>query len=321
MLKAIAERGRAYMNFAIIGCGNMADIYAKRIVSSNIMRLAAVFHREQDKAERFAKPYETRAYSNYREMLGDSAIDAVVVTVPTYLHKEFVLEAARHRKHILCEKPLALNSADALEMSRVCEDNGVRMYVAQVVRFFPEYAAIRQAVSKGQVGQPSCVRAKRLTHNPPAGSWYADTAKSGGVVLDLMIHDLDFVRWTFGPARLKEARQTKNDKLHHVIVELEFREGLLAEVESMWGYTGPFTTSIVVSGTGGELRHDSTSGSEGEEGVEVPEFHEGADPYLQQIEHFKQSVEQLQPFIVEPAEVIQTMELVESIASFLQARS
>ncbi|WP_010277751.1 Gfo/Idh/MocA family protein [Paenibacillus senegalensis] len=309
------------MNFALIGCGNMADIYAKKIFSSDTMRLAAVFHREQEKAERFARPYEAKAYSNYQEMLGNPEVEAVIVTVPTFLHKEFVLEAARHKKHVLCEKPLALNSSDAREMSRACEENGVRLYVAQVVRFFPEYAAIRQAVSKGQVGQPRYVRAKRLTHNPSVGSWYADTTKSGGVVLDLMIHDLDFLQWTFGPAKLREARQTKNDKLHHVVVELELRNGLRAEVESMWGYTGPFTTSIVVSGAKGELRHDSTSGSEGEEGVEVPEFHEGEDPYLQQIEHFKQGVEQQQPFIVDPEEVIQTMELVERVTTFLQTRS
>ena len=154
--------------------------------------------RQPRRPTELAHTYRTRVYPDYAALLND--VDVIDICTPTHLHHEMVLQAAAAGKHIICEKPLARTVTQAQEMIRVCRNAGVRLFVAHVVRFFPEYALAKAQVQAGKVGKPAVVRLSRGSYRPkkPSGNWFLDIEKSGGMMLDLMIHDFDYARWISG---------------------------------------------------------------------------------------------------------------------------
>src|SRR5205085_108295 len=124
--------------------------------------------------------------------------DVVDVCVPTPAHRAAVEAAlAAGVEHVFVEKPIARTVADAEAMLAAAARAGATLYVGHVVRFTPAFVALREAVLRGDVGTPAVVRTAR--GGPyPAGTWFADRAQSGGAVVDMLVHDFDWLRWTFG---------------------------------------------------------------------------------------------------------------------------
>jgi len=230
-------------------------------------------------------------------LLARPDVDAVVVATPTDTHIEVVRAAAQAGKQIICEKPLARTLEDGEALLDAVRRAGVKLAVGHVVRYFPEYALAREMVLRGELGTPGVVRATRGAGFPTvASNWYADLTRSGGVVLDMMIHDFDWVRWTFGPIERLHARglayaQRANKDMAMAVVR--FRSGAIGYVEGSWSYPGGFRTTLEISGSGGLLRHDSrqtgplnfelfpTEGAG--TGVAIPSGGLNEDPYMTQM--------------------------------------
>ncbi|WP_127586100.1 Gfo/Idh/MocA family protein [Paenibacillus koleovorans] len=245
------------MKIAIIGCGTMGKLYAERFASMQDAQLTALANRSEGPLLELAEQYGATPYRSWEELFEKAEADVVCVTLPTHLHKEVVLLAAAHGKHIICEKPLALNPDDAEEMRLACERAGVRLFAAHVLRYFPEYAQLKAQTAAGVAGRIGVAHAKRASKHPVSGSWYADVTRSGGIVFDLMIHDLDFLAWTLGEVRTVYAAERKSEGVIYASVTLRFASGAIANVEAHWGYPGPFLTQVELAGTGGVLRFDS----------------------------------------------------------------
>ena len=127
----------------------------------------------------------------------------VDICTPGTAHKGPVLAAAAAGKAIICEKPLARMLADAQAMVDACEAAGVPLYVAHVVRFFPEFALAKKQLDSGALGRPAVMRTVRAGSFPRPGNsfssdYYGDFSRSGGVIQDVGIHDIDYHRWCFG---------------------------------------------------------------------------------------------------------------------------
>lgn len=285
------------MNIAVIGCGTMGKMYMERLSSMPGVKLTAISNRTEEVLQQCAAQYGAQAYTSYEELLASSDADVVCVTLPTYLHKEVVLKAAANGKHVICEKPLAMHPDDAQEMKEACERSGVQLYAAHVLRFFQEYAQLRQQVASGAVGRIGVAHAKRASKYPAADSWYVDKARSGGIILDLMIHDLDFLRWTLGEVKTVFASNRQTDGVDYTSVTLRFISGAIANVEAYWGYPGAFLTQVELAGRLGVLRYDSTQTksmviqrSDPEpyilRGVGFPDRPSLKDPFRLQLEHF-----------------------------------
>jgi len=135
-----------------------------------------------------------------------------------------VVAAAKCGKHVLCEKPLALSLTDVDRMQSAVQAAGVKCMVAQVIRFWPEYVSIREALESGQIGQPRVATGARLASPPNWGAWFSDPALSGGALFDLHIHDLDFVFSLFGKPRTVYAIGMKSAAggWNHVVNCLEY---------------------------------------------------------------------------------------------------
>lgn len=314
------------MNIAIAGCGTMGKIYADHISGMNDVNLTAVYHYDEDKSQAFARKYHCQAFTDYRTMLENAVIDAVLITLPTHLHLPYTIEAARYGKHIFCEKPAALRADEAREMFRFCREHHVRLFVAHVLRFFPEYVRIKQQVQDRAWGDIDVIHTKRFNIYPPAGSWFLDQSKSGGVVLDLMIHDIDYLIWLMGDVRSVYATGKKSGSMEYISATLRFNNDVIANMESCWGYPGGFTTQIEVIMEKGLIRHqnktfqadqiETCSKHQGPaEGVEVPETNDAAkvDPYFMQLRHFVSCVKESAPFIVKEDEVFRALRISEMI--------
>ncbi len=236
-----------------------------------------------------------------------AAVDVVDVCTPTHLHAGIAIQAAKARRHVICEKPMARTLADAEAMILAARENGVRLLVGHVVRFFPEYVAARDAVLTGQIGDPAVLRLTRASFRPrqPAGHWFFDHAKSGGIVLDLMIHDLDYARWVAGEVVAVECRSAIVERpeagVDHAVAILTHASGAISHISASWAYAPPtFRTAFEIAGSRGLIDHDSAltapitpsllAGADGAATTALADTSLNGDPFRRELAEFARAI-------------------------------
>lgn len=264
--------------------------------------LVGVLSSDREGAASLAAEYGAAVYDSLGALLSD--VDVVDICAPTHLHKEFALAAAAAGKHIVCEKPLARTSADAQTMIAACEQAGVMLLVAHVVRFFPEYASAKAIVDRGEIGRVGVTRLTRCSFKPARSdpsSWFHDTTKSGGMMFDLMIHDFDFARWVSGDVATVYAKHVidrfPDAPGDYALAILKHTNGAMSHVEGGWAYPVPmFRTALEIAGERGLIEHPAASSmavniyqheaASAEVTIAVPRNPVLEDPYTTQIKHF-----------------------------------
>ncbi|MFU8839759.1 MAG: Gfo/Idh/MocA family protein [Nitriliruptoraceae bacterium] len=283
----------------VIGAGFMGTTHAQAWAATDAT-LTAVLAGADTPPAVLADRFGARAFDELAPFL--DAVDVVDVCAPTHLHAELTLAAARAGKHVICEKPLARTPEDGAAMVATCRDAGVQLLVAHVVRFFPEYVAAKAAVDRGAVGEPAVLRLSRTTFQPrkPADNWFVDPEKSGGLVFDLMVHDLDYARWVAGEVTSVYARSVRAARPEvdgdHAVAVLRHRGGAISHVEGSWAYPPPhFQTRGEIAGSAGVVSWDSERTDpvrarlrQEEGGGDIPLAAStlAEDPYTTQIRHF-----------------------------------
>ena len=139
---------------------------------------------------------DRRGYTDYQQLLDDPGVDAVDICLPTFVHEEWALKAIASGKHVLCEKPLALDSATAQRIADAAARSKGIFMPAMCIRFWPEWSWLKKAVEEGRYGKVLDAQFHRVGAIPQG--WFREGDKSGGAVLDLHIHDTDFVYYVFG---------------------------------------------------------------------------------------------------------------------------
>jgi UDP-N-acetylglucosamine 3-dehydrogenase len=164
-------------------------------------------------------------------------------------------------KPLFLEKPIASSLDDAQSIVDQARNAKVPLMIGHVVRFFPEFALGRQMVLDGAVGKPAAIRTRRGGPTPKGSSgWFMDHTRSGGVLLDLAIHDFDWLQWTFGKVKFLYSRSlsAKTQKgPDYALTTLTFESGAVAHVEATWMDPGGFRTMFDVAGSEGLLEFDS----------------------------------------------------------------
>jgi predicted dehydrogenase len=235
-----------------------------------------------------------RPYASYEELVAAEDVEVVDVCLPTAFHRDVAVRAAGEGRHVILEKPIARTMEDAREIVEAFSGDGPQLFVGHVVRFFPEYLGIKEKIDARDLGTVGVVRTcRRSPFLLGWNDWYADWRVSGGVLLDLVIHDFDFLRWTLGEVQRVYARGMlgrEYNRLDYVLVTLRFESGAIAHVEGHWGYPGPFNYSIEVAGSDALLTANSTEPGSlqliGGDPEEIPDLASGESPYARELEHF-----------------------------------
>lgn len=300
------------LHIGLIGTGAMGQAHA-RAWGQTPANLCGVVSKSAGSATSLAQQYNAKVYGSLEAMLPE--IDVLDICTPTHLHHEMALAAAAAGVHVICEKPLARTVAQAKNMIKACEAAGVKLLVGQVVRFFPEYALAQQKIAAGEIGDPAVIRLKRGSSQPTGSEdWFKDLDQSGGMILDLMIHDFDYARWIGGEVKTVFAKsvtqENKSAVVDHALAILTHENGVISHVEGSWAYPPPlFRTQIEVAGSNGLIQHDSDKTTatgvyfhqkaiEDHPQVPLPRSPLHEDPYTTQIKAFYNHIQDDEPLRV-----------------------
>ncbi len=289
------------MRIGIVGTGFMGRTHAAAWKNTPA-RLVGVHTLDPVGKEAFVSDFGGQAFDSMDELIDQ--VDVVDICTPTYLHMEHVITAARAGKHIVCEKPIARTLEQGREMIRICHEAGVHLLIAHVVRFFPEYARAKEIVDNGDIGQVAVIRLSRCGFKPAANvpdSWFHNPEKSGGMMLDLMIHDFDYARWVSGEVDSVFACSATGNNvdapLDHGFAILRHRNGAISHIEGSWAYPPPiFRTALEIAGSEGLIEHPAGNSNAVEMYLSVkdgvvpstglPRSPLILDPYTLEMQHF-----------------------------------
>lgn len=298
------------MRVGLVGTGGMGSTHAAAWVRTPAT-LVGVVAETVEEAEPLARRYGVRVYPSLDEMLGD--VDVVDVCTPTHLHYEMVMQAAAAGKQVICEKPLGRTVEQGQEMIAACKQAGVRLLVAHVVRYFPEYALAQAQVAAGRIGKPGVLRLRRGSYRPmkAAGNWFMDEAKSGGMMVDLMIHDFDYARWIAGEVESVYAKSITGSEpgaaLDYGLVILRHSSGAISHIAGAWAYPPPtFRTGLEIAGDGGLIEFSTdesapikqllhSAGHEDAPDVALPASPLSQSPYAAEIAEFYAAISENRP--------------------------
>lgn len=296
------------LGIGLIGAGRLGRVYARdlagRIPETRLVAIAdPAGTLARDVAAEFDVPQH---YTNPLELMDDDAVDAIVIVTPTHVHREQVLAAAARRKPTFCEKPPALALEDVVAMRQAVERSGMFFQMGFMRRFDAGYAAAKKQIAEGRIGTPLVFKATSRDPFRPSLE-YANPKSSGGMLIDMGIHDFDLARWFMGDVRTVSAigatiaypeLETVGD-IDNAIATLVFTSGKLGVVDltrsGIYGYD--IATEILgLEGTIriGYLRETPITILTRANGVShdtVPYFMERfRDAYTNQLQNFAQNV-------------------------------
>lgn len=255
------------ITIAILGGGFMAASHAANYGAlRDRVRVKLIASRRSDRAAGIADAVGAELTDDLLSAVNDPDVDAVDICLPTPLHREWAETSFAAGKHVFLEKPIALTLEDADAIVAAAERCGRLFMVGLVLRFWPEYVELQRRLAEGDLGRPLSVSTMRLS--PPAdwNDWMSDPAKSGGVPVDLLIHDFDQMNWLLGTPRRVFARAPRPD---HVlaVVEYDAAEGI-AEGSMAMPKAYPFSSNVRVLGEQGVAEY-SFSAAPAEEGGNI----------------------------------------------------
>ncbi len=222
---------------------------------------------------------DRKSYAQIDEMLADPGIDMVDITLPTYLHAETVIKALKAGKHVLSEKPMGLNYAECKKILAAYSKANTHYMVAQCIRFWPQYATIKEMIQKKTFGKLRALSLKRMAPPPMYSSdgWLMDHKRSGGALMDLHVHDIDFANYLLGKPRAIYARGTTGPSkgADHIEGLWDYGKDLIVSVEGTWTFQNswPFEMAVLARCEKGTIKWFMTEGNDiqvfTDKGVEV----------------------------------------------------
>jgi predicted dehydrogenase len=244
-----------------------------------------------------------RVYRALAEVLADPEVDLVDLCVPTPLHPEQSIAALKAGKHVLCEKPLALNSAQARKIVQAAQSASGFFMPAMCMRFWPGWSCLKQVVEDKPYGKVQAARFRRMSPTPGwSKATYASGNQSGGALFDLHVHDTDFVQFLFGrPASVFSSGVTRGgDSIDHVVTQYNYAGGPAVYAEGSWLLTGNFSMSYTVLCERATLDFDMARGAEAlmvTEAGKKPRAIKlvGSDGYGGEIQHMLEAIQNGKP--------------------------
>jgi predicted dehydrogenase len=328
----------------IVGMGGMGWFHAGRYLQLDTARIAAiadVIPERLDAQERVeinlsdgTDPFDFSAVARYedgRALIAEADVDVVDICLPTHLHAPYAVAALEAGHHVLCEKPMALSVEDADRMIAAARAAGRRLMIAQCIRFWPEYLYLREQIEQGAFGRLLSLNMWRMGGRPgwSPDNWFLDPARSGGAILDLHIHDVDYANAVFGEpdtvyatGRQSEAARTY-DVIHAVFA---YADGPQVHMHAGWSTAQiPFQAGFEAWFDRALVRYDADTlrvytDPDGATAIE-PDLESG-DGYLNEIAYFLDCIERdVPPTVCTPASTRDSLALIQRELDAMEAQN
>lgn len=315
------------MKVGLIGLGGMGFVHFncyKKMADVEV----AVADIRVDMAKDKIKDDAIPVYSSLEELLQNEQVDFIDICTPSYLHADMAVTALNAGKHVLCEKPMSLCSSEAQRMIEASEKNGKLLMIAHVVRFMSPYVYLKSVIDSCELGKPIHITMNRLSEAPKWSweNWMLSEEKSGGVTLDLSVHDIDFTQYVFGePKEITSTHRPLSGSDDYVVSVLKY-DGFSVHITGAWFNASiPFQANYLAVFENGYVQlKDGKVYKNGEEiALDVGDTSEdtginlsGADGYADEIQYFMHCIKEgKKPEKVTPHSSCNSVKLVEKIVS------
>jgi predicted dehydrogenase len=258
------------VRWGVIGAGGIAD---RRTIPGMLLaknaELVAVMEVNMEFAEKLRlKHGAKRAYDNVDALLADPEIDAVYIATPVGFHKEQAFKAAKAKKHLLIEKPVAMTAAEGLDVARVCREEGVLVSVGLMMRYHPYHQKMKEFVESGKLGRVVSCRGQLTCWYPDIpGAWRQKKDSSGGgALMDMGVHCIDLIQYITGSKAVKVVGLAGTKEFSYEVEDssailMELEGGAYANVDAYFNIPDAAAhCRLEIYGTGGSMLAEGTIG-------------------------------------------------------------
>jgi len=327
---------------AVIGLGWPGKEHVKGYQACADAELVALCDINESLLKQVAGEYGVeRTYADYREMIACGDIDVVSVCVPNFLHADLTMDSLKSGKHVLCEKPPALNAGQARAMADAAQANDKLVMYAVVMRFFAETAFVKSLIDAGELGEIYIGKAgytRRRGIPMGAGAWFIDSERAGGgALIDIGVHALDCIWYLMGTPKPVSVSGSAYTKFAHTVPEgvkydvddsalalIKFENGATLYLEATWAWNLPGGAVKMVAGTKGGAQLDPLKIYTEKNGVSVdttlgggdmPEGYGGglSGPFAAEVAHFVSAVRGETELMATAEQGVQLMEMLDAV--------
>jgi len=253
------------IKLGVIGTGRIGRVHIATLVQSVPMaEVVAVADTDINSANEVARMFGiTSVYDNYSDVINHNGVEAVVICSPTEAHAKHIIDAAKAGKHIFCEKPVALSLDVIIEANEAVRKAGVKMMIGFNRRFDPNFMKIRQLVAEGKLGDPHILKITSRDPAPPSAEY---AAASGGMFVDMTIHDFDMARYITGSevtevftkaAVLVDPAIGMAGDVDTAIITLTFANGAIGVIDNSRKAVYGYDQRVEIFGTKGMVNADN----------------------------------------------------------------
>ncbi len=243
------------LRWGFLGTARISRALIPPLRASKRNQLAAVASRSLDKAQEFSREWKVPiAYGSYEALLADPDIDVIYIPLPNHLHAEWVIKAAMAGKHVLCEKPLALSTAEVDSIIQAAQTNQVHIAEAFMYRHHPQTLKVKELIATGKIGELRYIQGSFSFVLNRSGDYRWNPTEGGGSLWDIGCYPLSYSLLAAGAAPVEvRGWQKKSDSRVDVdfIGQLRFANGLFAQIHS--SFELPYFTSMELRGSEGTL--------------------------------------------------------------------
>lgn len=261
---------RERIKVGLIGSQFISSIHAEALRACAEAEVHAVASPTPGNAARFAERYGiAKSYTDYRQLLELKDLELVVIGAPNNLHCPITCEAAAAGKNVVCEKPLALNLAEADRMIDACRRAGVKLMYAEELCFAPKYVRLKRLLDEGALGRPTLLKQSEKHDGPHAAHFWDVEQSGGGVTMDMGCHAIEFFRWMLGRPPITSVYAQMGTQVHaektrgddNALIIVEFAGGCIGLAEESWTKLGGMDDRAEVHASAGVAYADLLHGN------------------------------------------------------------
>jgi predicted dehydrogenase len=309
------------LKFALIGTGGIAQTYAQAFQSSDCCKLVAVADINRESATAFAEPFGAKHFSDYKSLAENAEVDAVIISTPPNSHPEIAMYFMQKGVHVLCEKPLCLSVAEAMQMIETAEKSSVVFTMATKFRYCEDVVKAKAIIASGVLGEVVQFENAFTAKVDMSKRWNSQAEISGGgVLMDNGTHSVDIIRYFLGAIDEVLALETSGTQNLSVDENVKLlartKNGIAASVDLTWGINKELPNFISVYGTNGTLhigwRESKYKLNSSPDWTIFGKGYDKVQAFKAKLENFRNAIINDEELLTKPEDALASVEVIEA---------